>query len=97
MENHIHCETTGNFVGYIDLVKMDEPVWKNSMCNGIVRLSQGWKTHAGTDTIEFILHIDKPKDIRATYVRAVCDIIPPRKETYTTRITVGVNLVYYPV
>ena len=32
-ENHIHCETTRNIWGYKGPVKMDEPVWKNSMCN----------------------------------------------------------------
>ena len=41
---------------------MDEPVWTNSMCNKLGRLSQGWEKHAGTDTIEFILHKVKQKD-----------------------------------
>ena len=26
--NHIHCETTGNVLGYRDLVNKDAPVWK---------------------------------------------------------------------
>ena len=43
VSHHITCETTGNFLGYRDLVKMDLPVWKNSMCNELGRLYQGWK------------------------------------------------------
>ena len=74
LEHHINCETTGKILGYRDLVKMYAPVWKSSMCNELGRLSQGWKEHALTDTIEFILHQDKPKDRRATYVRDVCNI-----------------------
>ena len=34
--------------------------------------------HAGTDTIKFIFHRNKPKDIRATYVRAVCNNKPKK-------------------
>ena len=79
-----------------DLVKMDEPVWTNSICNDLDRLYQGWKDHAGTDTIEFIFYKDKPKDRRATYVRAVYNIIPQTKETHITRLTTGINLIDYP-
>ena len=57
---------------------MDLPVCTNSMGNDIGRLSQGQTAHEGTDTIEFILHKEKPKDIKETYVRAVCDIQPPK-------------------
>ena len=49
--NHITFETTVIILGYIDLVKIDSPVWKNYMCNELGRLSQGWKEYAGTDTI----------------------------------------------
>ena len=49
--HHITCETTGKILGYRYLVKMDAPVWKNSMCNKIGRLSQGCESHTGTDTI----------------------------------------------
>ena len=61
MANHIHCETTGKKLTYRDLVKKDALVWTNSMYNELGCLSQGCKTHAGTDTIELILHKDKPK------------------------------------
>ena len=47
-------------------------------------------TYAGTDTIEFVFHKNKPKDRRATYVRAICNM------THRTRLTAGVNLIYYP-
>ena len=40
-ENHIHCEIIGKFWEYIDMVKTDEPVWTNSMCNEIGCLYQG--------------------------------------------------------
>ena len=49
--HHIDSETTGNILGYRDLVKRDPPVWTNSMCNELGCLPQGWKAHAGTDTI----------------------------------------------
>ena len=72
--HHITCETTRNILGYRNLVKMDAPLWINSMCNKFGRLSQGWKAHTGTDTIKFIFHDKKPKERRETYVRSVCDI-----------------------
>ena len=55
---------------------------ENSMCNELGRLYKVFKTHTGTDTVEFILHRDKPKDRIATYVIAVCDIRPQKPETY---------------
>ena len=95
LAHHIHCETTGKIWGYRDLVKMDAPEWKNSMCNELGSLSQGWIEHLGTDTIDFIFHKEKPKDLRATYVRAVCDIQPQKTETHRTRLTAGGNLIDY--
>ena len=80
------CETTGKILGYRDLVKRDPPVWKNSMCNELGRMYQGWKANAGTDTIEFIFK-RKPKDIREKYVRLVCAIRPQHKKTHRTRLT----------
>ena len=82
--------------GCRELVKIDEPVWKNSICNELGRLSQGCQTHAVTGTIYFILHRDKPKYIIATYVRAVCDIIPKKTETHIIRLTAGGNIIDYP-
>ena len=75
---------------------MDELAWINSMCNKIGCLSQGWGKHAGTDIIEFILHQYKPKDIRSTYVTAVCVIRPHKKETPVTRLSARVNIIDYP-
>ena len=96
ISNHINCETTGKFLGYRDMVKMDASVWTNSMCNELIRLYQGSGNHARKDTIEFIIHKEKPKDIKSTYVRAVCDIRPQKIETHRTRLPTGVNLIYYP-
>ena len=39
LENHINCETTGKLIWYRDLVKMDGPVWTNSMGNKLGHLS----------------------------------------------------------
>ena len=69
---------------------------ENSMCNELGRLSQGWKIHAGNDTIKFIFHKDKPKERRATYVRAVCNIRPQKTKTHRTRLNAGGNLIDYP-
>ena len=66
------------------------------MCNELDRLSQGWKKHAGTDTIELILHEEKPKDINSTYMRALCNIRTQKTETHRTRLTAGGNLIDYP-
>ena len=41
LENYINCETNGKTLGYRHLVKMDAPVWTNSMCNKLGRLSEG--------------------------------------------------------
>ena len=59
---------------------MDAPVWTNSMCNELGRLSQEWKKYVGTDTIEFIFRKDDPKDRKATHVREVCDIRPQKTD-----------------
>ena len=67
------------------------------MCNELVRLSHGWGKYSGTDTIEFILNKDKPKFIRETYVRAVCDIRSQKTESHRTRLTAGGNRIDYPV
>ena len=66
------------------------------MCNKFGRLYQGWKERAGTNTIGFIFHKEKPKDRRAIHVRAVCDIRPQHVETCRTRLTAGGNLIDYP-
>ena len=96
LANKINCETTGKILGYRDLVKIDAPVWTNSMCNELGRLSQGWKEQVGTDTMDFIFHKDKPKYRRATYVRVVCDIGPQKIKTHRTRLTAGGNFIDYP-
>ena len=66
------------------------------MCNKLGRLSQGWREYAGTDTIEFIFHKDKPKDRRETYVKAVCNVRTQKKDTHRTILTTGGNMINYP-
>ena len=56
----------------------------------------GLEKHAQIDTIELIFHKDKPKDRRATYVRAVCNIRLKKKDTHRTRLTIGLNLIDHP-
>ena len=75
---------------------MDASVWTNSMCNKLGHLSQGWKEHTGTNTINLIFNKEKPKDRSATYVRAVCDILPQKTEIHRTRLTSKGNLIDYP-
>ena len=58
MANQIQCKKM-NYLGYRYPVNMDEPVCTNSMCNNLGRLYQGWEKHAGTNTIELILHKEK--------------------------------------
>ena len=57
----------------------------------------GLEKHAVTDTIYFIFHKYKPKNRRVSYVKAVCDIITHKTETHITRLTSGVNVIYYSV
>ena len=52
--------------------------------------------NVGTDTIQFIFHKNKPKYIKSTYVRAVCNIRPRKTETRRTRLTAEGNLIGYP-
>ena len=96
VEHHITCETTGKILGHRDLVRMDAPVWKKSICNELGRLSQHCKAHAGNDRIQLIFHKYKPKDRKETYMRAVCDIRPPKADTHRTRLPAGGNLIDYP-
>ena len=95
-ENHIQYETKGNVLGYRDLVNMYEPVWKSQFAMKLTASSRDGEP-ARTDTIEIILHREKPKYRRSTYVRAVCDIIPQKTETRMTRLTARVNRIDYPV
>ena len=65
------------------------------MSNEIVCQSQGRKTHAGTNTMEFILHYDNPRERKVTYVWAVWDIRSQKPYTHQTRLRVGGNPVEY--
>ena len=66
------------------------------MCNRLGRLSQGWKSHADTDNVEFIFHHDMPRNRKVTYGKVVWDIRPQRTEIQQNRITAGGNLMEYP-
>ena len=92
LENHTNKKTTGEILGYRELVNMYAPVCNNCRCNKIGRLSQGWgKMQELTQYSSF-----QKKYRRATYLRAVCDIRPKKIETQITRLIVGVNFIDYP-
>ena len=72
---------------------MDEPVWTNSMCNELGRMSQGWKKYSVINTLELILNKDKTKDRKATYVREVCDI-RQKKQKLTEQDSLQEEILY---
>ena len=55
----------------------------------------GSEKNAGTDTVDLIFHKYKPQYRRATYVREVCNIRTQKTENHRTRLTAGVNMIYY--
>ena len=66
------------------------------MFNEIGLFSQIWESHSGNDTMEFILHQEIPRGVKATYVQDICNIRPQKTDTHRTRITVWGYLVDYP-
>eukprot|EP00978_Attheya_sp_CCMP212_P005973 scaffold13447_cov59-Attheya_sp.AAC.6 len=66
------------------------------MYNELGRRAQGWGKNKGTDTMFFIERGQIPQGRKATYVKAVCDIRPPKEETHRVRLTAGGNLIDYP-
>ena len=74
-------------------------VWKNAFCHELGRLSQGYDTTKGTNTIRFMKHDairNIPKDRTVTYARIVVDYRPQKADPNRVRITAGGNLIEYP-
>ena len=51
----------------------------------------------GSNTLGFIPKSKVPTGKMPTYGRLVCDIKPNKAETHRTRLTIGGNLIDYPV
>ena len=66
------------------------------MCTKLGRLSQIWKSYAGTNTMEFIFYQEIPRDRKATHVQAVCDIQILKIESHQTRLNTKGNIEDYP-
>jgi len=73
----------------------DKDIWELGMCNELGRLSQGYKSVKGRNTIFFIDKAKVPKGKKVTYARIVCAIRPQKAETHRVRLTAGGNLVSY--
>ena len=94
--NHINCKTTGKIFEYRDLSKMYAPVWKNSMCNELGRISQGFTKTCRNWHNRVHLPQGKTKGQKGiTYVTAVCDIRPQKTDTHRTILTAGVSIIDY--
>ena len=80
------------------LVKgVDGHQWVEATAREFGRLAQGLLGHvAGTDTIFFIRHADKPKDKKASYCRVVCEHNELKPEPYRVRLTIGGDQIEYP-
>ena len=86
-----------NLLKYKQLIKSkDKAVWQSGMCNELGRLSQGFKSIKGKNTIFFIRKNKIPKSKRVTYARIVCATRPQKTETHRVRLTAGGNLIYTP-
>ena len=97
----VHPVTGETITKYKTLAKdaVTKPVWEESMCTELGRLSQGYGLTKGTDTIQFMDHemIDNiPADRTVTYTRIVVDFRPQKADPNRVRITAGGNLIVYP-
>ena len=81
---------TGKIAEYRELSKcIDGAIWRNSNAEEIGRLTQGYGTIKGTNTIFFIHPSAMPKGRKAAYLRAVSAYRPEKAQPYRVRWTVG--------
>ena len=91
-----HLTRDGKYQEYRHLIKGPEkPKKTREMENEIRRLFQGIIDIEGTGTCLFIRRHKVPQDIKVTYIRIVCDIIPQNKETHRVLPTVRGNKITY--
>lgn len=98
--NGIINKSSGKVLEYKHLI-MDpttKMVWEQSFARELGRLSQGYRSTEGTNTIEFIDRAAIPYDKRSqtTYGKIVVDYRTGKKDVHRTRLTVGGNLIDYP-
>jgi hypothetical protein len=94
--NAVYDAISNSYLEYRDLIKTSEaPIWKTSFGNELGRLSQGYKSIRGKDTIHFIPWSRLPKGKTPTYIRICCNYRPQKAEKHRTRITVGGNRIRY--
>ena len=67
----------------------NQKVWKQSLSNELGRLSDGFNSIKGTNTIDFIRKESIPKHKNITYANMVCDHRPLKTEKYRVRLTIG--------
>jgi hypothetical protein len=89
--NAVIHPTTGKEMEYTALMKDPQlqPLWTRGFGNECVRLFQGIRDIAGTDTCLFIKLTNIPKDRKITYSKIVCDYKPHKKEKERVLLTVG--------
>jgi hypothetical protein len=100
MVNAIINQETVSSLEYRRLIQDEStfPVWNKASANEFGRFAQvvGGRIE-GSNTIFFIPRNAVPKGKIVTYGRFVVDIRPNKTETHQVRLTVGGNLIQYPV
>ena len=96
--NAVYNADEGKLIQYKHLLNTDDwNIWIQALSNDFDRLSQGNGKVLGTDTIFFIHKGDIPKGRIPTYASIVVSIHPEKSETHRAHLTVGGNLIHYPV
>ena len=88
---------TGKIAEFRELSQCSEgALWQASNAEEIGRLTQGFGTQKGTDTMFFIAYKDIPKGRKATYLRVVAAFRPEKANPRRIRWTVGGDRIDYP-
>jgi hypothetical protein len=87
---------TGKIAEYKELSKCSKgPLWQASNAKEIARLTQGFESVKGTDTMFFIPHTSIPKNKKPTYLRVVAAFRPEKTNPRWIRWTVGGDRIFY--
>lgn len=97
----VHPVTGETITKYKKLIRdpLTKAVWERAMCYELGRLSQGYLTEKGTNTVQYLTHkeiLTIPTDRVVTYARIVVDYRPHKADPNRVRITAGGNLIEYP-
>ena len=88
---------TGKIAEFCELSQCSEgALWQASNAEEVGRLTQGFGTQKGTDTMFFIAYKDIPKGRKATYLRVVAAFRPEKANPRRIRWTVGGDRIDYP-